>query len=332
MNAMPATPKTPPLIETRDVSKAFAQQSGITRHRSRRFVHAVDRVSIAIDPGEILGLVGESGSGKSTLGRLMIRLDRPTDGQIFYSGNDITTLKGRRLRQQRRHMQIVFQDPSASLNPRFTVRDTLEEAIRAHRWGMTKRELNIRLAALITMVGLTGNALDKFPKAFSGGQRQSIAIARALAVEPKFIVADEPVSALDFTSRSQIVDLIDNLKKELMVSFLIISHDLDVIARLSNRVAVMYLGRVVEYANTTDLFENAKHPYTRALVAASLSPDPARKTALVILPGESPSPLNPPKGCHFHPRCPHADVRCELIEPKSREIGPRHIIKCHKDL
>ena len=323
---------TTPLIEAETVSKAFAQRAGVTANLGRRFVHAVDRVSLFIDEGEILGLIGESGSGKSTLGRLLICLEPPTAGIVRFEGKDITKLRGRKLRRQRRMMQIIFQDPGATLNPRFTVRETLEEAIRAHRKRVTKREMTTRIAALITMVGLTGNALDRFPKEFSGGHRQSIAIARALAVEPRFIVADEPVSALDSSSRSQIVDLIDNLRDELKVSFLLISHDLDVIQRLANRVGVMYLGRVIETGRTEEIFKTPRHPYTRALVSANLVPEPDHAKSLVILPGEPPSPLAPPKGCHFHPRCAHADVKCRLVEPETREIVPSHYVKCHFDL
>jgi oligopeptide transport system ATP-binding protein len=321
-----------PLVEAREVSKVFAQKAGVLHAINRRFVRAVDRVSLTVNRGEIVGLVGESGCGKSTLGRLMIRLETPTQGAVLFNQADITKLKGRKLRYQRRKMQIIFQDPASSLNPRFTVRETLVEAIRAHRRRMSKDDLSDRLFALIAMVGLTGPALDKYPKELSSGHRQHIAIARALAVEPQFIVADEPVSALDSSSRAQIVDLIDYLRNELEVSFLLISHDLDVIQYLSGRVAVMYLGRVVEIADAKTLFEAPRHPYTRALVAANLSPDPSSAKRPLILPGDPPSPLEPPTGCYFHPRCAHAEVQCKLLHPEPREPSPGHFVSCHFDL
>jgi oligopeptide transport system ATP-binding protein len=321
-----------PLVEAQEVTKIFAMKSGLGAAVGRRFIRAVDRVSLAIGEGEIMGLVGESGCGKSTLGRLLIRLENPSAGKVLFGQKDITALKGRALRKQRREMQIIFQDPATSLNPRFTVRDTLSEAIRAHRKGLGKRELSARLAALITMVGLTGAALDRYPREFSGGHRQNIAIARALAVEPRFIVADEPVSALDSSSRAQIVDLIGSLTQELKVSFLLISHDLDVIRYLSSRVAVMYLGRVVEVADASSLFSEPRHPYTRALVAANLSPNPTSAKKPLILPGDPPSSLEPPSGCHFHPRCAHAEMQCKLMAPETREAQPGHYIKCHLDL
>lgn len=323
---------TYPLIEAREVSKVFAMRSGLGAALGRRFIRAVDRVSLYVERGEILGLVGESGCGKSTLGRMLIRLETPTAGNVLFDGRDITSLKGRALRKQRSQMQIIFQDPASSLNPRFTVRQTLSEAVRVHRRFLRKVELNARLAALIAMVGLTAGELDRFPREFSGGHRQSIAIARALAVEPRFIVADEPISALDATSRAQVVELIANLRRELGVSFLLISHDLDVVQYLSSRVAVMYLGRVVEVADAAALFETPRHPYTRALVAANLSPNPESAKRPLILPGDPPSSLDPPTGCHFHPRCPHADVQCQLMEPETRALEPGHFIKCHHDI
>ncbi len=320
-----------PLVESREVSKVFAQKAGIVQI-NRRFVRAVDRVSLSVDRGQIVGLVGESGCGKSTLGKLLIRLENPTHGSVLFNGADITRLKGAKLRRQRRQMQIIFQDPASSLNPRFSVRETLVEAIRAHRRWLSRKELESRLAVLISMVGLTPAVLEKYPREFSSGHRQSIAIARALAVEPRFIVADEPVSALDSASRAQIVNLIETLRNELDVSFLLISHDLDVIQYLSSRVAVMYLGQVVETADAKTLFREPLHPYTRALVAANLSPNPSSAKRPLILPGDPPSPLDPPSGCYFHPRCPHADVQCKLLQPETRETAPGHLLSCHFDL
>lgn len=321
--------QTPPLIEALKVSKVFSAKPGLHGASERRFVRAVDRVSLTINPGEIVGLVGESGSGKSTLGQLLIRLETPTAGTIRFDGTDITHLRGRKLRKKRRFMQIIFQDPVSSLNPRFTVRDTLTEAIRAHYPWMKKRKLNARLAAHLQMVGLPASSLDRYPKEFSGGERQRIAIARALAVDPKFIIADEPISALDLTSQNQVVNLIDSLRAELNVSFVFISHDLETVKELCGRVAVMYLGRIVELASARRLFQEPSHPYTRALLAATLSTDPDNKKKPFVLPGDAPSPQDPPKGCHFHPRCPSAEPRCRLMEPAIIEINPEHFAMCH---
>ncbi len=325
-------PPSSPLVEAREVSKVFPARPGLHGESVRRFVSAVDRVSLSINPGEIVGLVGESGCGKSTLGRLMLRLEMPTAGTVHFESRDITRLRGRQLRKTRRKMQIIFQDPASSLNPRFTVRDTLVEAIKAHRRRLTKRDLNVRLAALLQMVGLPVSDLDRYPREFSGGERQRIAIARALAVDPRFIVADEPVSALDLTNQAQIVHLLDDLRKELDVAFLLITHDLDIVKHLCTRVAVMYLGRMIELANTEQLFSHPRHPYTQALMDAILSRDPDAQEAPLILPGDPPSPQNPPKGCYFHPRCPHTDAQCRLLEPELTQRAPDHFAKCHFDL
>jgi oligopeptide transport system ATP-binding protein len=321
-----------PLIEAKRISKVFPVRPGLYGASEKRFVRAVDRISLAIGQGETVGLVGESGSGKSTFGRLLIRLETPTGGTVHFNGIDITQLRGMKLRLKRHLMQMIFQDPSSSLNPRFTVRETLTEAIRAHHHGLNKRDLNARIAMQLQMVGLTVSDLDRYPRELSGGERQRIAIARVLAVEPQFIVADEPISALDLGSQSQIVNLLDDLRRELHVSVLLISHDLDVIRYLAGRVAVMYLGRIVELASTKELFLLPRHPYTRALIAATLSPDPDSKQKPLILTGDPPSPQDPPKGCHFHPRCPHAETRCKIVEPKPREISSGHYITCHFDL
>lgn len=323
--------KAEPLVEAREVSKLFSTKPGLHGLSSRRYVRAVDRVSLSISRGEIVGLVGESGCGKSTLGRLLIRLVSPTAGTVHFDSTDITKLRGRKLRRKRRAMQIIFQDPASSLGPRFTVRETLTEAIRVRHSSLSNRLLNIRLAALIQMVGLAAVDLDRYPREFSGGERQRIAIARALAVDPAFIVADEPISSLDLTAQSQIVYLIEELRKELGVSLLLISHDLDVIHYLCSRVAVMYLGRIVEMASTENLFARPRHPYTQALMASGLSTDPDQKKELLILPGDPPSTQNPPKGCHFHPRCSRAETKCALIEPDIREPVLHHFTKCFFD-
>ncbi|MCP4604007.1 MAG: ABC transporter ATP-binding protein [Proteobacteria bacterium] len=321
-----------PLVEAREISKVFPVRPGLHGVSVRRYVRAVDRVSLTVGHGEIVGLVGESGCGKSTLGRLLIRLETPTAGTVHFDSIDITRIRGRQLRRARRRMQIIFQDPASSLNPRFTVRDTLVEAIQTHRRGMKKRDLIVRLAALLQMVGLPVSSLDRYPREFSGGERQRIAIARALAVDPGFIVADEPISSLDLTTQAQIVYLLDDLRRELGVSFLLISHDLDVVKHLCARVAVMYLGRIVEIAFTEKLFGRPRHPYTQSLMAATLSPDPDNRQVPYILSGDPPSPQNPPKGCHFHPLCPHIEARCKLLEPELREPAPGHFTKCHLNI
>ncbi|MDJ0763476.1 MAG: ABC transporter ATP-binding protein [Myxococcota bacterium] len=324
-------PENPPLVAANGVSKVFPVRPGLYAS-GRRYIHAVDRVSLSVSAGEIVGLVGESGCGKTTLGRLLLRLETPTGGSIFFDGVDITRLRGRRLRGIRRGMQIIFQDPASSLNPRFTVRETLVEAILAHRRRPSNRDLNARLAALLQMVGISIATLDRYPREFSGGERQRVAIARALAVDPRFIVADEPISSLDLAHQAQIVALLEQLRKELDVSFLLISHDLDVVQRLCTRVAVMYLGRIFEIAPAKRLFDHPRHPYTQALMAATLSPDPDSQKRPLILPGDPPSPQDPPKGCTFHPRCPHAEAQCSALEPPLRKAAPNHFTKCYFDV
>ena len=321
-----------PLSEAVEVSKMFSTRTGLySRSGKQRYVRAVDRASLSIDVAETIGLVGESGCGKSTFGRLLIRLETPTDGIVRFDGEDISTIRGGRLRKKRKQMQMIFQDPATSLNPRFTVKETLSEAIRAHRGRVSNRQLNGHIAVLLNMVGLPLSSLGRQPREFSGGERQRIAIARALAVEPRFIIADEPISSLDLTSQDHITDLIDNLRRELKVAFLLITHDLEIVRTLCSRVAVMYLGRIVEVADTDKLFESAAHPYTRALISSTLSRDPDIKQVLKVLPGDPPSPMEPPGGCHFHPRCPYAEMQCRLISPEPRETALGHTVRCHFD-
>lgn len=321
-----------PLIEAVEVSKLYHAEAGLgAGSRRADYVRALDRVSLRVFPGETVGVLGESGCGKTTLGRVLIRLEAPTTGQIFFDGREITRLRGGGLRRTRREMQIIFQDPGSSLNPRFTVRTALEEAILAHRGRLPQRQMGAHLSALLSMVGLPPEALGRLPREFSVGERQRIALARALAVEPRFLVADEPVSALDAAGREQMSALLESLRRELRLALLLISHDVELVGRLSRRIAVMYLGRVVELAPAGDLLGGPRHPYARALLASLPSREPGAFRAPPALAGEPPSPLEPPKGCHFHPRCPHAEMVCRLIVPLPREVAPDHTAMCHFD-
>jgi len=319
-----------PLVAAEEVSKIFP----IGRRgwsRVHRYIRAVDRVSLEVFPAETVGLVGESGCGKTTLGRLFLRLLKPTAGRIRFVGEDITGLSQRRLRPFRRKMQVIFQDPFSSLNPRLTVRDALSEAILQHHSVRNRRELNARLAALLEMVGLSPRMLDRFPHEFSGGERQRIGIARAVAVEPSFLVADEPLSALDVSIQAQIVNLLIDLQRELGIAYLFISHDLNIVGFLSHRVAVMYLGRVVELARSQDLFREPVHPYTQALLASVPVPDPKRRKAKVLLSGEVALSTVPETGCRFHPRCHIAEEFCRHVTPDLRpSASPDHLVACHK--
>ena len=294
-------------------------------------VRAVDGVSIKVRKGETLGLVGESGCGKSTLGRLMLRLVEPDYGRIVYDGRDIVPLTQAQLRPLRRKMQIIFQDPYASLNPRMTVRDIVGEAIRIHKLAKGKSEEEQRIAELLTKVGLRPEAMNRYPHEFSGGQRQRIGIARALAVQPEFIVCDEPISALDVSIQAQIVNLLQDLQDELGVAYLFISHDLNIVEHVAHRMAVMYLGKIVEQGDSASLYARAHHPYTRALLSAVPIADPARKKLRVLLEGDVPSPIDPPAGCAFHPRCPRAiPGTCNKETPSLAEIslGSGHKVAC----
>ena len=285
-------------------------------HRHIGTVRAVDGVNLSLREGEILGLVGESGCGKSTLGRTILQLIPPTDGAVILAGRNLAELQGDDLREARSQFQMIFQDPYASLNPRMTVYDALAEAIQAHK-DVSRRELPGRVSALLEKVGLSPRYIKKYPHEFSGGQRQRIAIARALAVEPKLIVADEPVSALDVSIQAQIINLLGKLAREMSLTLIFISHDLSVVKHISDRIAVMYLGRIVEIGPATQVFEKPLQPYTKALVSAVPIPDPEREKARqrIILSGDPPSPMNPPPGCPFHPRCLYAIPECRQVVP-----------------
>jgi peptide/nickel transport system ATP-binding protein len=314
-------------LEVRDLTVRFPVRRGFLR-RAAGYVHAVDGVSLDVFPGETVGLVGETGCGKSTLGRCLVRLLRPDSGTIRFDGADLLALEGRALRESRRHFQIVFQDPYASLNPRMTVEAIVTEPLAIH--GIGDRAKRREAAAdLLRQVGLDPSGLPQYPRAFSGGQRQRIAIARALALDPKFIVLDEPVSALDVSVQAQIVNLLQDLQESRGLTYLFIAHGLQVVAHLSSRVAVMYLGRIVEEAPGEALFAAPLHPYTQALLSAVPEPDPEAPRARVTLPGEPPSPLAPPPGCRFAPRCPLAQERCRREVPDLRDVGGGRRVACH---
>ncbi|MDQ3688265.1 MAG: dipeptide ABC transporter ATP-binding protein [Acidobacteriota bacterium] len=290
-------------------------------------VRAVDGVTFEILRGETLGLVGESGCGKSTVGRCLLRLIEPTGGEIYFGDKEVRALSGGDLRRLRREMQIIFQDPYASLNPRLTVRDIVGEPLVVHGLG-GKEERRARVADLLRKVGLDPDYMNRYPHEFSGGQRQRIGIARALALNPKLIVADEPVSALDVSVQAQVINLLEDLQKEFDLTYLFISHGLAVVEHISTRVAVMYLGRIVEVASAAELYANPLHPYTRALLSAIPVPDPTRKRDRIVLKGDVPTPINPPSGCRFHTRCPDAIPECSQIDPDLREIAPGHTVAC----
>ena len=316
-------------LEIQNLQTHFPVERGIVFSRRIGTVKAVDGVSLALKQGEILGLVGESGCGKSTLGRTILQLIPPTAGAVILAGKNLLQLKPEELRAARADFQMIFQDPYASLNPRMTVFDALAEAIRAHK-NIPKRELPGRVDELLKKVGLPPRSSRKYPHEFSGGQRQRIAIARALAVEPKLIIADEPVSALDVSIQAQIINLLARLSREMKLTLLFIAHDLSVVKHISDRIAVMYLGRIVELGPAADVFERPLHPYTKALVSAVPIPDPDRekKRQRIILPGDPPSPMNPPAGCAFHPRCPFAMERCAQVVPEFESLGGEQKAAC----
>ena len=320
------------LLSVRNLVKKFPVRGGILG-REVASVKAVSDVSFDIRRGETLGLVGESGCGKSTLGRCVLRLIEPTSGSVIFDGQDVTKLDAYELRKLRRRMQIIFQDPYASLNPRMTVEQILSEPLEIHEIGSSREERRKRIINLLDLCGLRRDMISRYPHEFSGGQRQRICIARALAVEPDFIVCDEPVSALDVSIQAQIVNLMQDLQKELGLTYLFIAHDLKVVEHISNRVAVMYLGKVAELAPAEELYAHPKHPYTRALLSAIPIPDPTRHKERIILRGDVPSPMNPPTGCYFHPRCPVVQPDCKVNAPELRELsqvsGISHCASCH---
>jgi len=319
-----------PLLEVRDLQKYFPVRGGLLR-RVVAQVKAVDGVSFTLGAGETLGLVGESGCGKSTLGRAILQLQKPTGGQVILSGEDVTRADPRRMHRLRREMQIIFQDPFASLSPRRTVAQTIREPLDVHRIG-TPAERNAKVEELLQIVGMRSSVLDRYPHEFSGGQRQRVGIARALALNPRLIVADEPVSALDVSVRAQVLNLIARLQREHGIAFLFISHDLSVVEHVSDRVGVMYLGKLVEMASARDIYREPRHPYTQALLSAVPVPDPTRKSQRIVLEGDVPSPINPPPGCPFHGRCPKAMDICSRAVPPVIEVGgpelPHHVA-CH---
>ena len=315
------------LLEVRDLVKHFPIRRGLFGRPSGR-VRAVDGVSFGVRQGEVLGLVGESGCGKTTTGRCILRLIEPTSGTVRFDGRDITRLSRHELRPLRRQMQVIFQDPYSSLNPRLTVGSVLTEALTIHHLARGARARE-RVAELLELVGLSPDHARRYPHEFSGGQRQRIGVARALAVEPRLIVADEPVSALDVSIQAQIVNLLQDLQRRLGLSYLFVAHDLSVVEHISDRVAVMYLGRIAELADAETLYREPRHPYTVSLLSAIPVPDPARRRDRIVLTGDVPSPSSPPAGCRFHPRCALARARCEREEPELREVAPGHVSACH---
>jgi len=334
---MPASPPLPhgveaPLLEVRHLKKHFPVTAGLLFQHAVGLIKAVDDVSFFIRRGETLGLVGESGCGKTTTGRCILRLEHPTAGEIRFEGRDLASVGAAELRTLRRKIQVIFQDPYSSLNPRMKVGEIVGEPLHVHRIVEGRAAVRARVAELLRVVGLSPAHADRYPHEMSGGQRQRVGIARALAMSPSFIVCDEPVSALDVSIQAQIINLLEELQAKFHLTYLFIAHDLSVVRHISDRVAVMYLGKIVEVADRRELYANPLHPYTQALLSAVPIPDPvveARREPL-ILKGEVPSPLNPPSGCVFHPRCPIAVEECQRVVPELREVAPGHWAACIK--
>ena len=315
------------VLEVHDLKKHFPVRRGLFSRRVG-MVYAVDGISFALNSGETLGLVGESGCGKSTAGKMILKLIEPTAGQIYLHGERIDGLNRAAMRRRRSRLQVVFQDPYASLNPRMRANDIVAEPLRNFQ-SLAAGEIEAQVADLFGKVGLRPDLMRRFPHEFSGGQRQRLVIARALALKPSVIVCDEPVSALDVSVQAQVINLLGDLQRNFGVAYVFIAHDLAVVEHISHRVAVMYLGRIVELADKRQLFANPQHPYTEALLSAVPVPEPAAVSQRIVLPGDVPSPINPPAGCHFHPRCPYAMARCRNEAPSMREVAPGHFAACH---
>ena len=316
------------LVKIENLTKNFISKKSFFG-KPLSYVHAVDNVSLDIFKGETLGIVGESGCGKSTLGRSILRLTEPTSGKVIYDKTDLVSLSKEDMRQMRKRLQLVFQDPYASLNPRMTVKDLIKAPLDVFNIGNESERME-KVFQIMKQVGLTEEQLNRYPHEFSGGQRQRIVISRAIILDPEFVVCDEPVSALDVSVRSQVLNLLNTLQKEKNLTYMFISHDLSVVKYISDRIAVMYLGRVVELAEKDELYSHAAHPYTKALLSAVPIAEVGRKREISVLEGDVPSPINPPKGCYFNTRCPYADERCRKEKPELRDIGCGHMCACHK--
>ena len=320
---------TEALLKVKDLVKQFPIKGGLLG-RTVDSVHAVDGVSFELQPGETLGVVGESGCGKSTTGRCILRLIEPTSGEVWFNGKSVTGANKDELRALARDMQIIFQDPYASLNPRMTVAAIIGEALTIHKLTPTRQAYEARIVELLETVGLSADHMRRYPHEFSGGQRQRIGIARALAVSPKLVVCDEAVSALDVSIQAQVINLLEDLQEQFKLTYIFIAHDLSVVEHTSDRVAVMYLGRIVEIASAKDLYTSPRHPYTEALLSAVPIPDPSIKRKRIRLQGDVPSPINPPSGCHFHTRCPIAQKGlCDVQRPELKTVGSGHQVSCH---
>jgi oligopeptide/dipeptide ABC transporter ATP-binding protein len=319
------------LLDVRDLTMHFPLTQGILFQRVVGYVRAVDGVSFSIERGQTLGLVGESGSGKTTIGRTLVRLYKPTSGQMLFGDQDLAQLTGEDLRQLRRRVQMIFQDPFASLNPRYTIGSLIAEPMHIYRVA-SREEIRERTVELLKVVGLRPEYIDRYPHEFSGGQRQRIAVARALSINPEFVIADEPVSALDVSIRAQVLNLLQRLQRQFNLTYLFVSHDLSVVRHVADRIAVMYLGKIVELADRDELYQSPKHPYTKALLSAIPIPDPQveKRRQRIILSGDLPSPINIPRGCRFHTRCPMAQEICREVEPTfERKAGHEHYAACH---